>query len=139
MKKIIVLFFVAILFLGARSLWAEEMGGMKGDGMGMMKDGGMGKENMMMGGKMMMHARMNKSIVATSDGGIVVMSGNKLTKYDKNLKVIKEVELATDMEGMQKMMTEMGKMCPMMGKGMMGDNLKEDKDGEEKSEHESHH
>ena len=59
---------------------------------------------------------MERSVVATSDGGVVVAMGNKLTKYDKDLNVVKESELKMDMEGMQRMM----KNCPMMGKGMMG-------------------
>ena len=57
--------------------------------------------------------------MATSDGGIVIVTGNKLTKYDKDLNVVKEIELKTDMVGMQKMMDDMKSMCPMM-KGMMG-------------------
>lgn len=31
------------------------------------------------------------SIVATSDGGVVVLVGNKIVKYDKNLNLVKEV------------------------------------------------
>lgn len=105
-------------------------------GKGMMMDG----KGMMMHG-MMMNAMMNKSMVATSDGGVVVMTANKLTKYDKDLNVVKEIELTMDMEGMKKMMKD----CPMMGKGMMGDM---DKDAESKGDtqapaqevdHASHH
>jgi len=52
--------------------------------------------------RMMMH----KCVVATSDGGIVVMIGNKLTKYDKNLNLVKEAEIKIDMEAMKKMCKE---------------------------------
>ncbi len=94
-------------------------------GKDMMGDKGKG----MMGGKMMgmmgMCSMMQKQIVATSDGGIIVAAGNKLTKYDKDLNVVKEVELKMDMDGMHKQMMDMMQNCPMMGKGMMGD-MKED-------------
>ena len=111
MKKII-LMSGAVIFLTVSVVFAQgmkEMGGSKG---AMMDKGMMGMHGMMM--KMM-----EKSVVATPDGGIVVVMGNKLTKYDKDLNVVKEVELRMDMEGMQKMMSDMMEKCPMM-KGMMG-------------------
>ena len=88
----------------------------------------MGKEKMMgmcpMHG-MMMGSMMAKSMVATGDGGIVVMAGSKLIKYDKDLNLLKEVEVKMDMEGMQKKMSQMMEQCPMcknmmQGGGMMG-------------------
>ena len=88
---------------------------MMGDKAGMME----GKGGMM-GMCPMMKSMMERSVVATSDGGVIVVMGNKLTKYDKNLNVTKEVELEMDMGDMQKMMENMKGMCPMMGKGMMG-------------------
>ena len=36
---------------------------------------------------------MTKSVVATSDGGIVRVEGNKITKFDKNLEITKSIEL----------------------------------------------
>ena len=97
----------AVIIVGTSGLAIAQMNDMgkemKGDKAGMM---GMMKHGMMM--KMM-----EKNVVATSDGGIVIVSGNKLTKYDKNLNLTKEVELKSDMEGMKKMMAD----CPMM-KGM---------------------
>ena len=58
--------------------------GMMGGGkMGMMKGG------MMKGGGMMQHS----SMVATSDGGVIVLSGHKLAKYDSDLNLVKEVQL----------------------------------------------
>ena len=97
----------------------------------------------MMGGKMMgmmaMSQMMNRDIVATSDGGVVVLSGSTLTKYDKNLNVVKEVEVKTDDAAMPKMM----KQCPMMGKGMMGGDASGGSEAAESpaetSDHESHH
>jgi hypothetical protein len=70
---------------------------------GMMKEGMMGKGMM---GKGMMGSMMEKKIVATQDGGVVIWSGNKLTKYDKNLALVKEVELKDDMAQMQQKMME---------------------------------
>ena len=42
-----------------------------------------------------MHGGMmgEKSIVSSNDGGAIVMAGSKLYKYDKNLNLVKEVEL----------------------------------------------
>jgi len=39
-----------------------------------------------------------KQMVATNDGGLIVLSGNKLLKYDKDLNLVKEVEIKTDFE-----------------------------------------
>lgn len=111
--------------------------------MGMMGDKGMMGMCPMMGG--MMSSMMGKSMVATSDGGVVVFAGNKLTKYDKDLNVAKEVEVNMDMQGMQRNMMEMMKNCPMMGGGMMGNVNKDAGSASEKSvpaqevDHASHH
>lgn len=35
-----------------------------------------------------------RTVVATSDGGIVIVEGNKVTKLDSNLEVTKSVELS---------------------------------------------
>lgn len=56
----------------------------RGQGMGM----GMGKGMGMMGGMMQ-----KDTVVATSDGGVVIMQGPRLLKYDKDLTLVKEVEL----------------------------------------------
>ena len=56
---------------------------------------------------MMSHMMMDKSLVATEDGGVIVMVGNKLQKYDKDLVLQKEVEIKIALEGMQKTMMEM--------------------------------
>ena len=99
----------------------KEMMGDKGM-MGMMGGKGMMGMCPMMGG--MMSSMMGKSMVGTSDGGVIVLAGNKLVKYDKDLNVVKEVEVKMDMEGMQKNMMDMMKNCPMM-KGMGGMNKSE--------------
>jgi len=78
-------------------------------GHGMMGQGMMDKGKMMEMGKMMM----GKSVVATTDGGVVVLIGNKLQKYDKNLELKKEVEIKVDMESMRKMKKQMMGGCKM--------------------------
>jgi len=87
-----------------------------------MPDSNMGQKPMMMDKPMMgrgMMAKcpmmMGKSMVATTDGGVVVLIGNKLQKYDKDLVLQKEVELKIDMAAMQKKMMEMMQDCPMTG------------------------
>ena len=130
----------------SKEMMGDKAGIMDGKGgkMGMMGKGMM--DDKMMGMCPMMKSMTGRSVVATSDGGVVVVMGNKLTKYDKDLNVVKEVELKMDMEGMQKMMGNMKSMCPMMGKGMKDGMSKKDNDDDdeaaeaaEKAEHESHH
>ncbi len=65
---------------------------------------------------MMMHNMMSASMAATTDGGIVLMHMGKLTKYDKDLNMVKEVEMKMDPETMKKMMTQMMEACPMCKK-----------------------
>jgi len=38
----------------------------------------------------------DKAVVTTSDGGIIVVQNDKITKYDKDFKVVKEVDLNPD-------------------------------------------
>lgn len=67
-----------------------------------MMGGGPGEEQGMMGGRggmkgKMMHGPMMgggmPSMVATSDGGVIVMAGHKLMKYSSQLTLVKEVEI----------------------------------------------
>lgn len=57
---------------------------------------------------------MGKSVTATSDGGVIVSVGNKLMKYDKNLKLVKEAEIKVNMAEMQKKMMEQCPKCKEM-------------------------
>jgi len=88
---------------------------------GRAKSGMMGEEHMMTHmcpmHHMMMGTMMNKSLVATADG-VVVMSGDKLIKFDKDLNLVKEVQVATDTEAIEKKMYSMVENCPMC-KSMM--------------------
>ncbi len=70
---------------------------------------GMDKKGMMGHGMMGM---MSKAMVASGDGGVIVQSGNKLLKYDKDLNLVKEAEIPMDMGAMKK------EMCPMCAKKM---------------------
>ena len=93
-------------------------------GMGMMGGGHMMGDKM--GKGMMMHGQMMKmmmprQMVASNDGGVIVLAGNKLYKYDKNLNLVKEAEVKTDTAGMEKMMADMKAKCPMMKPDKEGD------------------
>lgn len=151
MKKNVLIMTLVVLIAGISLVSAEEMkGDIKGNMMGdskkaMMGEGMMGGKGMMgmMGMHGMMMKMMEKLVVATSDGGIVVVSATKLSKYDKDLNLVKEVDLKNDMEGMQKMMSDMMEKCSMM-KGMMGDmrgDSSKSTTGESTpaDEHSSHH
>ncbi|MDD5155761.1 MAG: hypothetical protein PHF11_04655 [Candidatus Omnitrophica bacterium] len=63
--------------------------------------------------RMMCSMMAGKAMIATGDGGVIVLMGNKLSKYDNDLSLVKEVEIKMDTEGMQKMMGDMMEKCPM--------------------------
>ncbi len=65
---------------------------------------------------MMMHNMMSCQMVATEDGGVIIMGFGKLMKYDKDLNMVKEVEMKMDPEAMKKTMTQMMEACPMCKK-----------------------
>ena len=54
-----------------------------------------------------------KKLIATQDGGAILMIGNKLIKYDSQLNIVKEAEIKIDMEAMRNAMEEMRKNCHM--------------------------
>jgi hypothetical protein len=64
----------------------------------------------------MFKTMMKPSVVAPQDGGIVVLMGNKIVKYDKDLNIQKEAEIKCDMERMRTMMKDMCADCPMCRK-----------------------
>jgi hypothetical protein len=125
MKKTLITAMVILMVAGVGyfAFAAEQSGGMMGrqgmmDGNDMMHRGMMGQP---MAGKptpmmcpmhmMMCQGMMQKEMVATSDGGAIVMVDNKLLKYDKDLNLVKEVELKIDMKAMQDKMQTMMKEC----------------------------
>jgi hypothetical protein len=86
----------------------------------------------------MMMRRMQRSVVATSDGGVVIVAGNKITKYDRNLNVIKEVQLKSD--EMEKMMSEEKSECECHTKNKKSSENAETKTSQNsEADHESHH
>jgi hypothetical protein len=112
MKKSMWILTLVVMVAGAGLAYAEHDEGAEGHGM----MGGMGKCHMMGG-------MMNKSMVATSDGGVVVLAGQTITKYDKNLNVVKEAQIKMDKSMMKDCPM---KDCPMM-KGKGGKNHDADK------------
>ena len=75
-----------------------EMGKMAGPG---------AKRGMMQTGRMAWMCpappQMMQSVTATSDGGVVVMIGNRLFKYDKDLKLTAKAEIKMDTECLPRM------------------------------------
>ncbi len=68
---------------------------------------------------MTMGSMMKREVVASGDGGVIILSGNKLSKYDKDLNLVKEIELPNPMDTMGEKMADMKKMCPLCQKKMM--------------------
>ena len=83
-------------------LVASEAGG----GMSMDKSMGMSMPGM---GKMCCQMMGKAQMVATDEGGVIVLAGNKLMKYDADLNLVKEAEVKMPMG------PKGGKQCPMMG------------------------
>ncbi len=89
-RTIILIAIVTLAVIGSYIVFAEESMGSGMMGGGMMRRGMMG--NMQGRGMMMdyMGSMMNSSsLVATSDGGVVVLMGNELSKYDSELNLVK--------------------------------------------------
>lgn len=124
MRKILNIFFVVMLVTLVYSLVLAEEQKDSPMGKGMMQQGMMHKKGMM---KMCsMYKMMKAEMIATKDGGVIVMVGNKLLKYDRNLNLKKEVEIKIDTEGMQNMMKEMMEKCPMHKTMMRKDRIRKE-------------
>jgi len=89
-------------------------GCMMDDSMGMMHGGRMG----MMGGEK--EKGMIKSVIPTADGGLIVVIGNMLQKYDKNLMLKKEVVIDVDLSWMK---TRKGEKKEMPMQKKMKENM----------------
>jgi len=108
MKKVLFVLIAALVCASFVSVsFAKDMGDKKWDKKDKMECPMCHMNKMMMGGK---------ELLATQDGGVVLMMGNKLIKYDAQLNLVKETELKIDMEAMHKAMEEMKKNCPMCSK-----------------------
>jgi len=135
-KTIIVLAFVAVVGLGTYFVFAQDrMNGMN-ENNDMMKNKMMeqqGGQGMMSQGVCPMHmmmcrSMMSKQMAVTEDGGVVVLAGNMVMKFDEELNLVKETELI-DMEKMQQKMEKMMENCPIRQKMMNNQNqYQEDSD-----------
>jgi hypothetical protein len=84
-------------------------------GMSCPMHGKMGKEQMMctcpmhqmMGGPMT-----SKSMIATTDGGVVIMIGDKLMKFDRDLNLVQETKVEMNIEGTPEKPDQPMKECP---------------------------
>ena len=119
MKKYSLLLALLALVGFATVSLAEEPAAMKEEKGPM--GGMMGEHKGMMGHRMcpLCSSMMERQVVSTGDGGFVVILGSKATKYDKDLNVVKEVEMKMDCQGMMDKMKDCP-MCKMM-KAKMGD------------------
>ena len=98
MKKLFLILVAVVFVLSLASFsFAEDM-----QQQDMMEEGGQGMEMGMDGqhqscgqhGHKMMMGMMNKpTMLATADGGVLVLDGPHLVKYDQDLNLVKEVEL----------------------------------------------
>jgi hypothetical protein len=108
MKKILLAVLVLSVLILAPA-FAEETQKDAMPGMTLDKPMGMPMSGM---GKMCCPMMGKTQMVATDEGGVIVLAGNKLMKYDADLNLVKEVEVKIPMGPMG------GKQCPMMGKRM---------------------
>lgn len=117
---------VAVVALAER---ASEPG-MMGQG-GMMGGPGMMGQDMGMMGMCpvhggMMAGMMGRSALAVDGKNVYLFTGNKLLKYDSNLKLVREAEVKMDVAKMGAMVEKMMDQCPMRRqmmtrrRGMMG-------------------
>ncbi|MEI8012600.1 MAG: hypothetical protein WCI27_09030 [Candidatus Omnitrophota bacterium] len=63
-----------------------------------------------------------KEVLLTPDGGLFVVAGNKIMKYDQGLNLIKSVEIVSEIEATRNIQTGMKKGCPMMKGATSSDN-----------------
>src|SRR3989339_446030 len=83
----------------------------------------MGRRGMPMGRGMMMPdmkagcpictAMMQKQMVATTDGGVVITAFGQIMKFDKDLNLVKAVDIPFDAGKMEAKMKTMMQNCPM--------------------------
>lgn len=53
----------------------------------------------------------NRTMVTTEDGGVIILAGCKLVKYDEELNKVKEAQVEMDVEAMKAQMQKMMKAC----------------------------
>lgn len=82
--------------------------------------------------RQMMARMMQPQMVAAADGGVFVMVGNMLHKYDENLELVTKTELEVSEEDMEKM-KDHHRRCRQMMRKMIDEEMDETED------HEDHH
>ena len=114
MKRLVLLVTAVILVAFASYVvFAEQQKEQMGEGIEMQKGGQMYPMSNCPMCPMMCKSMMEKTLVATDDGGVILMAGCKLIKFDKDLNKVKEVPIEIDMKAMQDKMQEIMKNCPM--------------------------
>lgn len=111
MKKTAFVVVLMLLVLAASSIgFAQEPAEMKEQMVVKeMKGGMMG----MQPGLSIMKKMMGGQMVATKDGGVIVLIGKKLLKYDKDLNLQKEAEIKVDLEEMHETEMQWKEKCKM--------------------------
>ncbi len=100
----------AVVIFVAYMTWAQPD---RGRGMGgMMRQDRDRHEPCCMHGPMMA-GMTQKALASTSDGGVFVLCGNKLMKFDAELKLGKQIEVPMDEQAMCQKMEQMMSKCPM--------------------------
>ncbi len=99
-------FVTAIGLLATSSAQGPGMGG------GMMADSA-GMQRGMGCGMMMMGFVMPKEVIKADDGGLYVVVGNRIIKYDKKLNVQSEAVIQLDTAAVNQLMRQMQDQCPM--------------------------
>ena len=123
---------VSVLIALSAIAFAQESDEMQGQMMSKEMKGSRMKKHPM--GDMMMKKMGDRQMLATEDGGVIIWAGNKLIKYDKDLNLVKEVELEIDSEAMEKMMEKMKEKCAIWMKEKCDILIKMKEEGKEKKE-----
>lgn len=112
MKRLIYVLTITLVLTGLTGLaHAQRPGGMHRGGM--MGDSAMSRGDSAMMGCMGMGMGMGMMVprqIAPVNGGVVVLFGNKLIKFDRNLNKKEEVTLELDEETMRNMIEQMQRM-----------------------------
>ena len=124
MSKAFIIILVVIALIGLSAWFSPCRKGMMSANGGMM--GGKGKMCCQTQGKGPMEPmsgpgmgeRMNREVLASPDGGLFVISGNRIIKYNKDLDVVKEFEIDGNRNMMPQGRMGMKKGCPMMQGGI---------------------
>ena len=70
---------------------------------------------------MMLQAMRDKSVVSTTDGGIIIVINNKIMKYDKDLNLVKETEIQMPQDLMEQAMIPDYRKARMLSQSQTAD------------------